>query len=168
MKNDIDQAIADCEYILAKYRFIQERFPGASVHQSVVPVVFSSKLVNSKYTKFNIHNVYSTLSVEPYLEEEFNFNGTTEIVQIFCSPRRNRLAQIVYPRDPLSPKSRNYRGKRIIKFTKFKVKLADKNMSDNCWNDCRSAIMKFIKTNHGCDLDIKNLDPSLKKLMAFN
>jgi hypothetical protein len=167
-EKNIDKIVADQEYWLAKYKFIQSKYPGCNVHNSHRPVTFSSKLVNPKYTNFNISKGYNTLFIEPYLDEEFEYKEVKEMLRVFTFPRRNRLAHIVYPKRADDPKRKDWNGKRTIKFTKFKINLDTRNMGDNCWNECRAAIMKFIKDNSNVTLDTKNLDPSLKKLMIFN
>ena len=170
----ITSKIDGLEYWLAKYKWVQERYPDASVHDFYSPVTFSSKLVNPKYTNFTISTSYSTLFIEPYLELEFEYKGKKEMLKIHTSPRRNRLAQIVYPRErPLlvnkfgtAVKSKGI-SKKIIRFTKFKMNMETRNLDDKCWHECRAAIMKYVQDNPGLDLDTKNLDTSLKKLMAF-
>lgn len=167
-ENNIDKIVEDYEYWLARYKFIQAKYPGCNVHQAYYPVTFSSKLVNPKYTGFNISTGYNTLFIEPYIDEEFEYKGMKEMLRVFTSPRRNRLAHIIIPKRKDDPKKKDWNGKRIIKFTKFKLNLENRNMSDECWNECRVAIMNFIKDNPGHTLDTKYLDPSLKKLMIFN
>lgn len=167
-EKSVEKFVAEYEYYLAKYKFIQEKFPGANVHATYYPVTFSSKLVNPQYTGFNISTGYNTLFIEPYMDVEFEHAGKKENLRVFTSPRRNRLAHIVHPKDPKNPKQKDWKGKRIIKFTRFKVNMENRNMNDNCWNECRAAIMKFIKDYPGLTLDTKHLDPSLKKLMIFN
>ena len=167
-EKNIDKIVSDYEYWLAKYKFIQEKYPGCNVHQFYHPITFSSKLVNPKYTKFNISKGYNTLFIEPYLEEEFEYNGNKEIIQVFSSPRRNRLAHITLPKSKSNPKRKDWGAKRTIIFTKFKSNLGNRNMSDDCWNECRAAIMNFIKDNPNTILDSKHLDPSLKRLLIFN
>lgn len=137
------------------------------MHDFYSPVTFSSPLVNPQYTNFHISTGYNTLFIEPYLEMSFTHNDKEEKIKVFCSPRRNRLAHIVYPKDPLT-KNRNYRGDPIIKFTKFKFNMGNRKLNDKCWNDCRAAIMKYITDHPKMKLDAKHLDPSLKKLMAFS
>ena len=168
MKKNIEKVIDEYEYYLSKLKFIQGKFPGAHVHNTFYPITFSSKLANPQYTNFNISTGYNTLFIEPYLDLEFEYVGKKEDLRVFTSPRRNRLAHIVYPKNPRNPKRKNYSGKKTIKFTKFKINLGNRNMSDTCWNECRAAIMNFIKDNSGCNLDTKYLDPSLKKLLIFN
>lgn len=165
---NIDTYVKDYEYWLAKYKFIQSKYPGCNVHAAFYPVTFSSKLVNPKYTKFKIAEGYSTLFIEPYLEEEFEHNGKKEKIQVYCMPRRNRLAHIVYPKSTTNPKEKDYKAKQVIRFTKFKDNLAARNISDDCWNECRVAIMNFIKKYPTCTLDNKHMDKSIKKLLAFN
>ena len=147
---------------------MQEKYPGCKAHSAKSPVTFSSQLVNPRYTHYNILKGYYTLFIEPYLEEEFEHNGKKEIIQVFSAPRRNKLAYVAWPKDPNNPKRKHWTGKRTLKFTKFKINLQSRNMNDDCWNECRSAIMKFIKDNPGMNLDKKNLDPSLEKLLIFN
>jgi hypothetical protein len=166
--NGIEKIIGEYEYWLAKYKFLQEKFPRCKVHRTYSPVTFSSNLVNSQYTNFNIETGFNTLFIEAYLEVEFEYNGNKENIKIFTAPRRNKLAHITYPSDPTNPKQVNWMGKKIIKFTNFKTNMNNRNINDSCWNQCRAAMMKFIKDNPKCDLDDKYLDPSLKKLLVFN
>jgi hypothetical protein len=167
-EKSIDKIVASYEYWLTKYKFVQEKYPGCKVHSSKSPVTFSSQLVNPIYTKYNISKSYNTLFIEPYLEEDFEYGNKKEIIQVFSIPRHNRLAHIVYPNDPNNSKIKKYMGKKIIKFTKFKLNLENRNMNDACWNECRSAIMEFIRNNPGMTLDKKHLDPSLEKLLIFS
>jgi len=167
-EKNIDKIVSNYEYWLAKYKFIQEKYPGCNVHQTYSPITFSSKLANPKYTSFSISTGYNTLFIEPYLDEEFEYDGKKELIRVFSSPRRNRLAHIVYAKRADDPKRKDWNAKKTIKFTKFKANLENRNMSDDCWNECRAAIMKFIKDNPNTNLDTKHLDPSLKKLMIFS
>lgn len=168
----VENYVAIYEYYLAKYQFIQSKYPGATVHATYAPVTFSSKRVNPKYTKFTISKGDNTLYIEPFLEEKFIFNGKEEMIRVYCQPRRNRLAHIVYDTEIQTKfgwtnKVRKS-DKGIITFTPFKDNLSDRNLNDDCWNECRAAIMKYIKDNPNCTLETKNLDHSLKKLMIFN
>lgn len=163
----ITDKISDLEYWLAKYQFVQEKFPGAMVHDFYSPVTFSSPLVNPQYTNFTISTGYHTLFIEPYMEIEWEHKGNKEMLKIHTSPRRNRLAHIVYPRKSSDPKAKDFRAKKIIKFTKFRINMGNRNLNDKCWHECRAAIMKYIQDNPGLTLDTKHLDPSLQKLMAF-
>lgn len=168
----VESFVSEYEYWLAKYKFIQDRYPGAIVHPTYYPVTFSHKAVNPKYNKFSIGKGYNTLFIEPYLEEEFEYKGQKEKLRIYCKPRRNRLAHIVYPvveeKTKFGVKHKVRADKGIITFSKFKTNLAARNMNEQCWNECRAAIMKYIQDRPGYKLDDKHLDPSLKKLLVFN
>jgi len=165
--NTITKLITEYEYYLAKYKFIQEKFPNAKVHTTFSPVTFSSELVNSQYTDFKIIRRYSSLFIEAYMEVEFEYNGNSEFIIVYTSPRKIRLASVGYPKIKNKGVFSHYSKKRVIKFSRLKFNMKNNQIKEDCLNECYAAIMKFIGDNPGCDLDDKHLDPRLKKLIGF-
>jgi|SRR5579859_2691551 len=161
----IQNVILDCDYIVAKYKHIQEKFPNCTVHDprsyQNIHTSYSSNLVNAQYTNFDFTRGWNTLYVEPYIEIPFEYNGTQELIKINSSPRRKKLAHFTYRRSSVS-------NKRIMRFFRLKLNLKNNNFKEDMFNHCRSEILKFIRDCPNCELDTTHLDPSLKKLIALN
>lgn len=153
----LTQSIQDAKYTLAKYEAVAKAFPDARIHETDTPHSFSSKEVNQVYTKLDFNSSYYKLVVIPYAEVEFEYEGKTEMVPVYSSPKYNRLAYIPWRRS----------GEKIIKFSRVTFNLKNNNFKDDMLNDCRVAIMNFIKKNPGHALEEKHLEPRLKKLMLF-
>jgi hypothetical protein len=127
-------------------------------------ISFASKKVNQEYTNWNIvaPNAYC-IYVEPYIEVEFEYLGKREMIRVYSSPRRNTLASKTWVND----KKIGYYG-YIIKFSKIRMNLEKRGIAtEKPFNDCKLAIVEFIRKSEDAKLDTKNLDPSLKKLLAF-
>lgn len=154
----LTQTIKETQRTLAKYEAVIKAFPDAVIHETYTPHSFSSKEVNKNYTKLKFDTRYNNrLIVMPYTEIEFEFEGSAEAVVVHSSPKYNRLAYIPW-----------MRGKdKIIKFSRVAFNLKNNNFKDDMMNDCRVAIMNFIKNNPDHKLDDKHLEPRLKKLLLF-
>lgn len=154
----LEQSIKETQRTLAKYQAVLKAFPDAKIHETYWPPRFSSKSVNQDYTKLKFEKQYQRLVVMPYCEVEFEFDGKTETVMVHSAPKYSRLAYIPWRR----------RGEdQVIKFSRVAVNLKNNNFKDDMMNDCRVAIMNFIKDNPGHKLDDKHLEPRLKKLLLF-
>ena len=153
----LEQSVKETKRTLAKYEAILKAFPDARIHETYHPNSFSSKEVNQNYTNLKFETKYSRLIVMPYSEIEFEFDGITEMAIVHSSPKYNRLAYIPY-----------MRGKeKVIRFSRVSFNLKNNNFKVDMMNDCRVAIMNFIKDNPGYQLDQKHLEPRLKKLLLF-
>lgn len=154
----LEQSIKETRHTLAKYNAVLAAFPDAKIHETYWPVRFSSKAVNQVYTNLKFEKRYNTLRVMPYCEVEFEFDGKTETVTVNSSPKYSRLAYIPWRRKD---------EEKVIKFSRVAINLKNNNFKDDMMNDCRVAIMNFIKDNPGYKLDDKHLEPRLKKLLLF-
>ena len=168
--NTVERYIEDHDYWLAKYRFIQERFPGCRVSSANYLnkpqwITFASKKVNTEYTSWSIthdRNWYS-IWIEPYTEMEFEYLNKKETIRVHSSPKQNKLATRFWTNDK-GDGSCGY----IIKFSKIRMNLERRGIAtEKLFNDCKLAIVEFIRKNEGAKLDTSNLDPSLKRLLAF-
>lgn len=154
----VAQAIKDTKHTIAKYEAVVKAFPDAKIHETYYPTSFSSKEVNKNYTKLEFSTKYDRLIVIPQYELEFEFEGNTETVNVHSSPKYSRLAYVGW--DP-------HTKKRVIRFSRVSVNLKNNNFKDDMMNDCRIAIMNFIKSNSDLKLDYKHLEPRLKNLLLF-
>lgn len=151
------QSVKETKQTLAKYEAILKVFPDAKIHETYSPNSFSSKEVNQNYTNLKFETKYSRLIVMPYSEIEFEFEGVTEKVTVHSSPKYNRLAYIPWMRNK----------EKVIRFSRVSFNLKNNNFKADMMNDCRVAIMNFIKDNPSHQLDQKHLEPRLKKLLLF-
>lgn len=153
----LEQTIKNAKRTLARYEAVIKVFPDAQIHETYLPHSFSSKSVNQNYSKLQFETRYSRLTVMPYCEIDFEFEGNTETVIVHSSPKYSRLAYIPWTRN----------GEKIIRFSRVSINLKNNNFKDEMMNDCRVAIMNFVKNNPGHKLDDKHLEPRLKNLLAF-
>jgi hypothetical protein len=153
----LTQTIKETQHTLAKYEAVIKVFPDAKIHETYTPHSFSSKEVNQNYTKLKFETKYSRLIVMPYSEIEFEFDGKVETITVHSSPKYNRLAYIPWMRSK----------EKVIRFSRVAFNLKNNKFKDEMMNDCRVAIMNFIKDNPGHQLDQKHLEPRLKKLLLF-
>lgn len=173
----IDEGIADAQYTLAKYEFVKTHFPDVSLGKYyngfiTKHPIFQSKTVNQTYTKFSFSEVKPSndhkLLVEPYHELEFKYNGNKEIIRINSKPRTSTLCYIDYEKG--KPNKYNFKEvslKKVIKFSKLITNLKNNDFDPKMLNDCRVAIINFIKNHPGIKLDKKYMDERLKKLLLF-
>lgn len=155
----LSKAINETHRTLAKYDAIIKSFPDAKIHETYYPHTFSSKEVNQNYSKLKFESKHNRLIVMPYSEVDFEFEGKIETVIINSSPKANRLAYVSWEKYPSKEK--------IIKFSRLTFNLKNNNFKDDMMNDCRIAIMNFIKDYPNYKLDDKHLEPRLKKLILF-
>jgi hypothetical protein len=157
-KKSVEQKIKEYKHSLAKYETVLKAFPDAKIQETKFPNTFSSKEVNQNYTKLKFTTRYNRLIVMPYVELDFTYEENNETIIVYSSPKYTRLAYIPYTRGNISP---------VIKFSRVTINLKNNNFKDDMLNDCRVAIMNFIKENPNCKLDDKHLEPRLKKLLLF-
>jgi len=153
----VTEYIKETEYSLAKYKAVLSEFPDAKVSYYME---FTSKSVNSKYTKIEFERRRTGLFVLPYCEIKVKVGGKEEIIKVHSTPRTSRLIYI-------ERWSRNISGKRTMKFSRLNINLKTNHFKDDMVNSCRAEIMKFIGDNPGYHLDTKYLEPRLKKLLMF-
>lgn len=149
----IDSFIKDTDFLLAKYKIVQQYFPDATCNMYGN---FGSKTVNANYTKFEFQTTYSGLFVVPYCEVELDHNGVKETIKIHSKPRASRL---VY--------QDRWRQPKTLRFSRLSINLKNNQFKDEMLNACRAEMMKYIAGNPGYKLDDKHLEPRLKKLMIF-
>ena len=157
-RKSINEHVADTELLLAKYKLVQEKFPDA-VMCYYDSNRYASKTVNSEYSKLEFSPTSWSLTVYPYTELKLNFNGKEEIIRVDSLPRKNRLCSLGWKAD--------VNGKRTIKVSKFIYNLKKNNFKEDLFNKCRIAVMEFIKNAPNTNLDIKTLEPRLRKLLMF-
>lgn len=162
MSKKVNEKIKSLEYSLAKLRFVQSHFPDVTFSQSYGNkdvLLFNAKSVNNSFTKFNFRKDSWNLTLVPYSELSFIYDGKEEIIRVSSSPQNIKLITLSY--------RTNSDGKRIMKFHKFTTNLKKNNFKEDIFNACRAEIMKVIQDNQGFHLDTKNLEPRLKKLLVF-
>ena len=154
----ISQTIEELEKTLAVCNFIKESFPDAKFHNNGYYKGFSSKLVNSKYTNFDFVKNSSALYVIPYTEISFKYKGNHELLRINSSPRSSALVRAYYSYG---------HNQWVIKFPNFRLNFKKNNFEEKMIIDCRNKIVEFIGEHKNYKLIDKNLDPKIKKLLAF-
>lgn len=125
-------------------------------------VEFHDKNVNKVYTKFDFERSPYGVYVVPYCEVSFEHLGTTEVVKVHSTPKKNRLVYLRY----------NYKGKSdesryTVKFSRIAINLKNNEFKEDMLNSCRAEIMTFVKNNGQYKMDDKHLEPRLKKLLIF-
>lgn len=154
----VTDQIKDTEYTLARLKAVLAEFPEAKTNAYGE---FLCKSVNNKYTKLAFERRYGGLFVIPYCEVLLSYNGKEEVIKIHSSPRYSRLVYLNrWRRDPVS-------NKPIMKFSRLAINLKNNSFKDDMLSTCGAEIMKFIRDNPGCHLDMKHLSPRLKKLLSF-
>jgi hypothetical protein len=162
---DINNRIENMNYVISKLQFIKSVFPDVKIQTYKSSdgkdwFQFSSKMVSTNYTNYDIENAYRAINVNLYSELEFVYNGKSEIVKIFSDPKKIKLAKA-------STYRRNGEYGRYIIFYKFSFSKHVSPLKDEALSKCRNAIMMFIKQHTDYKLDTKNLDARLKKLLIF-
>lgn len=166
----VQESVERIEYSLEKYKFILSQFPDAELRSTMegwIPVspIFASKNINDKCTHFDFVNNYYGLYVKPRCELSFTFKDKTEIINIYSSPFKNLLVKKCYIRN--KSKNGSYDYKSVLRFTNLAKRFLGLNFSESTINHFRTEIAKFIVQNSQCELDRKNLDPRLQKLLLF-
>lgn len=149
----IDSFIQDTDFLLAKYKIVQQHFPDATCNMYGD---FGSKAVNKNYTKFEFITSYSGLFVVPYCEVELDHNGMKETIRIHSKPKASRLVYLDRWKKP-----------QTLRFSRLSFNLKNNQFKDEMLNACRAEMMKYIAANPAYKLDEKHLEPRLKKLMIF-
>lgn len=162
MSRSIDKEIDNLDFYLEKLKFIQLKYPDTQFnsHTSKRNIKFISKKINESYTNFDFIHSYNSLYIEPHILLTFNYNNREEIIKIYSSPMKNRLA---YAQWDYSTKP----GKTVLKFSKIALNLKNRNFREGLLVSCQMEIMKFIKKNPSIELDTTHLDSRLKKLIIF-
>lgn len=161
--NLLNDRIKDIEYNITKCNFVKSHFPDVKV--SLVKDInneeilkFSSKTVNSEYSKYEFNRRIYNLNIRVYTELEFSHNNKDELIRINSSPETCKLARHTY----------DYKNRQnMIKFSRFSFNMKKNNFREDIFNDCRAQIMQFIQTYPESKLDTKHLEPRLKKLLLF-
>lgn len=167
MKNlrSLKDELKEVKYKQAKYELILSKFPDAKafeVNQNREwKTQFKSKSVNKIYNNYYFENKYSDLDLYPLYEMEFEFMGKSEIIQISSIPSKLNIIKLSYRRE-----AGDYIN--IIKFSTFFKRYKANKFSDKFLNDCRIKILEYIKNNPKYELDTKNIDPRVKKLLIFS
>lgn len=160
-KRPLLEAKKDIDFTSARYKAILEKFPDATITESwgygrESISTFSSKQVNTNYTKLNFEPGYRGIVAIPYCEVSFTHDDTEHVVKIHSIPKSSRLVYIPW-------------REKIIKFSRLSFNLKNNQFSikDEMLNECRVQIMQFIQAHPGYKLDEKYLEPRLKKLLMF-
>ncbi len=166
-----NKKIKNIEYIIAKCDFVKTHFPNCQINVGMVEInprkniksgykeheyniSFKSKSVNSEFTKFEFQNHFNSLNIKVFTE----LNWENEIIKVNSSPETCKLARLCY---------RPYTQNGAIKFSKFSFNMKKNNFKEHIFNFCRSEIMKFVQMHPNAEIDSKNLEPRLKKLLTF-
>lgn len=160
MKISIDDFILSHEYELEKFKFIKSEFSNCKVFKTNKKLFFTSSKVNSIYSNFELKKNYSGLSILPYVDLPFKFDGHDEPVRVYSNPRVNRLLSISYRIDPVVKK-------RIIKIHKYFINLKKNKFKDQIFKSCGEEILNIISSKPDFHVDYSNLDPKLKKLLMY-
>lgn len=156
-------AAQEIDLTLAKYKAVLAKFPDAIITESwgyrnVYSSHFSSKAVNTQYTKLSFENGYGGIVAVPYCEVALIHDNKDYVVKVNSIPKSSRL---VYT---------SWRDKeKTIRFSRLSFNLKNNEfiIRDDMLNECRVQIMQFIQTHPGYKLDEKHLEPRLKKLLLF-
>lgn len=151
----IDEEIKRQEKHLAICNAIKEKFPKAKVTGlfGSKNFYFSSSEVNSIFTFYEIDKTNSWLKIKPYIIIELSIFDEIIPVKIHTKPYTCTLAEITrYPKK-----------QSIMRFKKF----SQRNSVDHFLNFCQEEILKYIKENADVYLDKTNLNPEIKKFLAF-
>lgn len=164
----IDKMLFNAEYNLAKIKAVKAIFPDAIFSSSG----YADKSVNKDYTHWDFEDNHSGLVALPYYLLPFEFNGQQENIKIRSIPRRNTMIYKNHPYQHFIPGIINKpngpnTSLGTLSFSKFFTNMKNREFKEDMLQDCRSRIMKFIADNPKYTLDIKNLDPRLKKLLSF-
>lgn len=165
----LEEQISKMEYEIAKYKFVMEKFPDATIYGKDYDyslkryiTTFKSKNVNLNYTNYDFSSYYRWLDLRPYCELKFEYNDKSEIIKIVSSPAKIKLCNVK------ATKIEFGKYERTIVFSTFFKRYKVNKFNDKFLNDCRIKILDFIKTNSDCKLDTKNIDPRIKKLLIFS
>lgn len=162
----IDDLILDLEYHMAKLKTVVAEFPNANYHADRT---FSDESVNQIYTGFKFHYdrtpnnlgrhpINRSLYVSAYYELPFTFKDQESSIFVYSSPKNNLLARRFWN----GPKK-----KPTIRFTKSSINLKNNNFKGDMLRSCREEILNFIQEVPGCTLEMKHLDPRLKKVLSL-
>jgi hypothetical protein len=182
---NIDDAISDSEYVLAKYKFIKNLYPDITLNGYYNGFVskdphFLSKTINDTYTKFSFDIRWSSarnkdkiLVAYRFSEIEFDYNGKKEIIKVYASPRNKTVASIERPDTFAIPKIGNgtvqkkVKFEKTIVFTPFIKNLAESKYDEKLLKECQAIAINFIQNHSDCKIDKTNLDARISKLLLF-
>lgn len=144
-----------------KCDFVRTRFPDVRViidTDNGKFLKFSTKAINTNYTAFEIFKSRYSLNIKVYTELDFVSENDYETIKITSIPESCRLI-----RRSWNPVTHRY----VLKFSRFTFNMKKNNFRDEIFNTCRTEIMQFVQANNEYELDTKNLEPRLKKLLLF-
>lgn len=80
LPRNIEGMVEEYDYLLAKFKFVKEQFPGCRVSNVAhlnkpELIIFSSRKVNSIYTNYSIFEKSMELYIEPYVDISFEHGG---------------------------------------------------------------------------------------------
>jgi len=176
--------LEELEYEINKIKFIQSKFPDVQCRYDMIEtkpfsytksLKFFSKTVNVDFEKLDFQSKYNTLYAIPYCEMIFNYNNTSETIRILPIPEKIILAKKSHKRVSIINNTSyqnlrpTYHYEDIIKFSRFSVNNKKNAFNqDRLYQECMLAILDFVKKYRDIKTDVKNLDPRLKKLLAFS
>lgn len=155
----IDEEIKRQEEHVALCKEIQKQFPKTQVSGifGSKNFYFSSSEINSIFTYYEIDKTNSWLKFKPYSIIRIESLGQLHSVKIHSKPYTCTLAEIKrYPKKP-----------SVMRFNNFNKQLFKHNDISHFLDSCKEEIMNYIKENSHVVLDKTNLDPQIKKFLAF-
>lgn len=155
----IDEEIRSQERYLAICNAIKKQFPKAQVSGSfgTTNFYFSSSEVNSIFTHYEIDKTNAWLKFKPYIIAGFLIDKEMTTIRVHSKPYTCTLAEITrYPNKP-----------SIMRFKNFNKSLFKNKAVEHFLDSCKTEIMNYIKENSHVTLDKSNLDPQIKKFLAF-
>lgn len=161
----LDKLIEEQNYNLEKNKFIKSVYPDAKLSIVSPPrydpdpdlyTHYESLTVNKTYTNLLFKERYADLFIYPYLNVNFEYKGAIEVIKIYSSPNRKKLAYIGY-----------VKHQKTIKFSKLSLNIKNDSFKESLVNDCASGIIDYVNKHKDCILDKSNLPDRLKNLLVF-
>jgi hypothetical protein len=155
MPKNVKDAVFYLSYELAKHSAVLENYPDATVHYYKG---FQSKAVNKVWSGYEFTKSNWGVWISFFYELPFTFDGKSEMVRIFASPRSNRVAYLGW-----LPQG------KIVRFSRTTFNLKNNKFvtSEKLLTDIKMEITAFIKLNAKYPIDDKHLDPRIKKMLSF-
>jgi len=152
----IEESIKLLKKEIVKLEAIRLRFPDAEFVKA--KNAFKSKTVNSDFDDVIFSYDRWRLLCGTVAKINYIFDNKTEEVLIYSSPIKNVLIH----------KRKDYHSKKTkIWFSRFAINLKGHNFPDHLIDKCRKEMIKFISEDPSIIIDMKHIDPKIRKLLSF-
>jgi len=164
--NTLQDAIPDLEYVAAKYKYVLENIPDCIIQKVfhgyiTKSPIFAAKSINQSYTDLDFFCNKNIAAVVPYSKLPFTYKDKTEDIIIHSLPKKSTLAKITFDRV-----GGTYI--RTLRFSRLSFNMKNNNFDEKMLNQCHTNIIKFMKMNTDAKVDMKHLEPRLKKILVFS